>query len=155
MKIPTVRLLFVIAAAVATVLSLFSGELWYLRVIAAAVFVIAAFLPLEGNDKRILLLASGELLVIAVADASFFTALVVQCAVIGAVLFDGTDFSGTRDLAIFSVWCIAALLVAIILDRSNQVLLPFLAITAGVVAVTGILIGLQEMRERRKFAGGT
>ena len=93
MKTPLLRILFVLIAAAAAVFSLQQGDTWYLRLIAAAVFVLVAFLRQGSDDTRILLLASGEILVIAVAAASFWTGFVVQCAVIGAVP-DGRKGSG-------------------------------------------------------------
>jgi hypothetical protein len=54
----------------------------------------------------------------------------------------------------FALFCCAALGGALILDRSNQVLLPFLALAAGVAGVTAIVVGVQELRERRMFSGG-
>ena len=113
-----------------------------------------AFLRQGSDDTRILILAAGEVLVIAVAAASFWTGFIVQCAVIGAVLVDGKVPADSRDLTLFALYCIAALTGAIIFDRSNQVLLPFLAVTAIVAAATVTFIGVQEMRERRMYAGG-
>src|SRR5665647_1364824 len=154
MKTPPVRILFVLTAAAAALLSLAQGDSWYLRLIAAAVFVLAAFLYHGSEDNRILILATGEVLVIAVAAASFFTGFIVQCAVIGAVLADGMVPADTGNRTLFALYCIAALTGAIIFDRSNQVLLPFFLITAIVAAATVAFVGVQEMRERRMYAGG-
>jgi hypothetical protein len=154
MKTPVVRILVVLIAAVAALFSLDQGQSWYLTLIAAAVFVLAAFTQQGSDNNRILILASGEILVIAVAAASFWVSFVVQCAVIGAVLLDGRFPADTRDLTFFGIYCIVALTCTIIFDRSNQVLLPFLTVTAMVAATTVILVGVQEMRERRMYAGG-
>ena len=154
MKIPVVRILFVLIAAVAALSSLVQGTSWYLTLIATGVFVLAAFVK-QGDDTTIFILASGELLVIAVAALSFWTGFIVQCAVIGAVLTGGRVPADTRDLAFFSFWCIAALTGAIIFDRSNQVLIPFLVVTVIVAATTVILVSALEMRERLLYAGGT
>ena len=149
MKPPLLRILFVLVAAAAALFSLAQGDYWYLTLITAAVFVLAAFIRQGSDDTRILILASGEILVIAVAEASFWTGFIVQCAVIGAVLMEEKVPADTRDLTLFAIFCIAALLGAIILDRSNQVLLPFLLVTAMVAVTTVIFTGIQEMRERR------
>ena len=154
MKTPLVRILFVLIAAAAALYSLVQGDSWYLRLIAAAVFVLVAFIHQGSDDTRILILAAGEVLVIAVAAVSFFTGFIVQCAVIWAVLVDGGVPADTRDRTLFALYCIAALTGAIIFDRSNQMLLPFLAVTAIVAATTVTFIGVQEMRERRMYAGG-
>ena len=153
MKVPIVRTLLVMAAAAAGVFFLLPAGTWY-GLIAAAGFVLAALLPLTSDDNRVLLLATGELLVIAVAGTSFLGGVIVQCAVIGAVLFDTGGMPDTRDVAMFALFCCAALGGALILDRSNQVLLPFLALAAGVAGVTAIVVGVQELRERRMFSGG-
>jgi hypothetical protein len=154
MKTPPIRILFVLTAAAAALLSLAQGESWYLRTIAAAVLVLAAFLHQGSEDNRILILAAGEVLVIAVAAASFWTGFIVQCAVIGAVLADGKVPADSGNRTFFALFCIAALTGAIIIDRSNQVLLPFFLITAIVAAATVAFVGVQEMRERRMFQGG-
>jgi hypothetical protein len=154
MKTPPIRILFVLTAAAAALLSLAQGESWYLRTIAAAVLVLAAFLHQGSEDNRILILAAGEVLVIAVAAASFWTGFIVQCAVIGAVLADGKVPADSGNRTFFALFCIAALIGAIIIDRSNQVLLPFFLITAIVAAATVAFVGVQEMRERRMFQGG-
>jgi hypothetical protein len=147
------RVLLVVAAATAAVFfSLLTGT-WY-GLIAAAVFVLAALLRLRSDDKRVLLLATGELLVIAVAGPSFLGGVIVQCAVIGAVVFDGEGMPYIRDSILFGLFCIAALGGALILDLSNQVLLPFLALTAGVAGATAVLVTVQELRERRTYSGG-
>ena len=153
MKIPVVRGLLVMAAAsIAVFFSLQTGT-WY-GLIAAAVFVLAALPRLRSDDKRVFLLATGELLVIAVAGPSFLGGVIVQCAVIGAVLFDGEGMPYTRDSILFGLFCTAALGGAFILYLSNQVLIPFLALTAGVAGATAILVAVQELRERRIYSGG-
>jgi hypothetical protein len=154
MKAPPLRILFVLAAAAAALFSLAQGDSWYLRLIAAAVFVLAAFVKQGSGDNRILILAAGEVLVIAVALSYFWTGFIVQCAVIGAVLADGMVPAGSGNRTLFVLYCIAALTGAIILDRSNQVLLPFLLLTAIIAAATVTFVGVQEMRERRMYAGG-
>lgn len=154
MKTPPVRILFVLTAAAAALLSLAQGDSWYLRLIAAAVFVLAGFIHQGSEDNRILILAAGEVLVIAVAAASFFTGFIVQCAVIGAVLADGMGAADSGYRTLFALYCIAALTGAIIFDRSNQVLIPFFVVTAIVAAATVAFVGVQEMRERRMYAGG-
>jgi hypothetical protein len=126
MKTPPVRILFVIIAAAAALFSLFLGGSWYLRLIASMVFVPAAFIHQCSEDNRIIILAAGEVLVIAVAAASFWAGFIVQCAVIGAVLVNGMVPADTGNRTLFALYCIAALIGAIIFDRSNQVVLPFL-----------------------------
>jgi hypothetical protein len=153
MKIPVVRILFVLIAAAAALFSLGHGDHGYLTLIALAVFILAAFIKLGNDDNRIFILATGELLVITVAAASFWVGFVVQCAVIGAVLFDVRIPADFRDLPFFAFFCIAALTGAIIFDRSNSVLIPFLVVTTIVAAMTVILVSVQEIRERRLFSG--
>ena len=155
MKVPLMRVLCILAALAAMIFSVVTGGTWYLGPIAAALFVLAAVSSQSADDSRVLILATGELLVIAVAASSFPAGFIVQCAVIGAVLFDGEGLPGTRDSLLFALWCIAALAGAVVLYVSNQVLLPFLAITAGVAALTVLLVSVQEMRECRMYAGGT
>jgi len=154
MKTPLVRILFVVTAAAAALFTLPQGNSWYLRLIAAAVFVLAAFMKQDSDDNRILILAAGEVLVIAVAAASFWPGFIIQCAVIGVILGDGMVPADTGNRTLFALYCIAALIGAIIFDRSNQVLLPFFVVTAIVAAATVIFVGVQEMRERRMYAGG-
>ncbi len=154
MKTPLVRILFVLTATAAALFTLPQGDSWYLRLIAAAVFVLAAFIKQDSEDNRILVLAAGEVLVIAVAAASFWAGFIIQCAVIGAILVDGMVPADTGNRTLFTLYCIAALICAIIFDRSNQVLLPFFMVTAIVAAATVIFVGVQEMRERRMYAGG-
>jgi hypothetical protein len=154
MKTPPVRVLFVLSAAAAALFSSAQGNSWYPGLIATAVFVLAAFLRQGSEDTRILILAAGEVLVIAAAISYFFAGFIVQCAVIGAVLVDGRVPAATGDRTLFVLYCIAALMGAIIFDRSNQVLLPFLVVTALVAAATVAFVGVQEMRERRMYAGG-
>ena len=153
MNTPVVRILFVLIATAAAVFSLAQGDSWYLILLAAAVFILAAFIKQGSDDNRIFILATGELLVIAVAAASFWAGSVVQCAVLGTVLLDGRVPVEPQDLTLFALCCIATLSCAIIFDRSNQVLLPFLVLTALVAATTVILVGVQEIRERRIYAG--
>jgi hypothetical protein len=154
MKTPPVRILFVLAAAAAALFSLAQGDSWYLRLIAAAVFVLAAFVKQGSEDSGILILAAGEVLVIAVATSYFWAGFIVQCAVIGAVLADEKVSAGSGNQTLFALYCIAALIGAIIFDRSNQVLLPFFLITAIIAAATVAFVGVQELRERRMYAGG-
>jgi hypothetical protein len=154
MKTPIMRTLFILIAAGAALYSLDQGHGRYLPLIAVAAFILAAFIQQGSDDTRILILASGEILVIAVAAASLWVSFIVQCAVIGAILFDGRVLSDTRDLTFFGLYCIVALTCTIILDRSNQVLLPFLTVTAIVGATTVMLVKVQEMQERRMYAGG-
>jgi len=153
MNIPTIRIISALVAAAAAVSAMVQGTVWYLVVIAAAVFGVVIVLP-RFRDNRILLLASGELLVVAVAAASFWAGFIVQCAVIGAVVPDTRIPADRRDLTLVGLFCIAAFPCALFLDRSNQVLVPFLAVTAAAGAATVIFIGVGEMRERRRYAGG-
>jgi len=153
MKVPALRLAFVLAAATATLFSLVQGDFWYLRLLAAAVVVLVAVTGPENDDTRILLLATGEILVIAVATASFLVGVLVQCAVIGAALSDSRIPAGARDRALFALCCIAVSGGAVILDRANQLLLPFFVITAITAAATFLFVGVQEMRERRRYRG--
>ena len=155
MKIPVVRVLCIVAALAAAVVAAAGSETWYPVLIAAVFFVLAGMLRRGSDETRILLLATGELLVIAVAAVSFPPGFVVQCAVIGAVLFDRTGLPDTLDATLFALWSITALAGALVLDRANQVLLPFLVITVCVVAGTVLLVGVQEMQDRRRYSGGT
>ena len=151
MKLPGLRLLFVLAAVVASAITLGTGDFWYLTFIAATAFAIIAVTQGENDNALILLLASGEILVIAVASASFFPGVLVQCAVIGAAF--SSYMTDAQDPTLFVLFCLATIGGAVILDRSNQALLPFVAITALVAGVTFVIIGVQEMRERRMFRG--
>jgi hypothetical protein len=155
-NVPALRALFILAAAAAACFSLVHSDIWYLVLIAAGVFVLVALKKQDsGDDTTILLLASGEVLVVAVAAASFLSGFVVQCAVIGAVLAAGRGMADTRDRTFFALFCLAALGGAILFDRSNQLLLPFLAATALVAAATAIVIGVLEIRDRRTYSGAT
>jgi hypothetical protein len=151
MKLSTLRLAFVIAAATATLFSLNQGDFWYLRIIAATVLVIAAVILPENDDTMIILLACGEVLVIAVATASFLVGALIQCAVIGAALSGDRAPADARDRNLFLLLCAGILGGAVILDRANQLLLPFLIMAVAVIAATFMLTGIQEMRERRLF----
>jgi hypothetical protein len=151
MKVPPLRLAFVLAAATATLFSLVIGEFWYLRLIAAAVVVTIAVIGPENDDTMILLLATGEVLVIAVAGASFLVGALVQCAVIGAALSDDRTPVKARDRNLFVLLCAGIFGGAVLLDRANQLLLLFLVMVAAVVAATVIFTGVQEMRERRRY----
>ena len=153
MKVPLVRLLLVMTAATAAVFFLLPAGTWY-GLIAAAGFLLAALLPLTSDDNRVLLLATGELLVIAVAGTSFPMGVIVQCAVTGAVLLDGEGLPDIPDVAMFALFSFAVIAGALVLDLSNQVLLPFLALAAGVAGVTAVVVGVQEIRERRMYSGG-
>ena len=155
MKIPVVRVLCIMVALAAAVSAAAGSATWYPVLIAGALVVLAGMLRRGSDDIRILLLATGELLVIAVAAVSFPPGFVVQCAVIGAVLFDKKGLPDTLDATLFVVWCIAVLGGALVLDFANQVLLPFLVITGGVATITTLLVGVQEMRDRRRYAGRT
>jgi hypothetical protein len=149
-----VRALFVLIAAGAALFSLNQGHSWYLTIVAVAAFIVSAFIQRGSDYTRILILASGEILVISVAAESLWVGFIVQCAVIGAVLSDGMVLAYARDLTFFGLYCLAALMGTIIFDRSNQVLLPFLTLTAIVSATTIILVSVQEIKERRMYAGG-
>ncbi|GEM_PF-5549435 len=154
MKISLVQILFLLVAAGAAFLSLDPGHTWYLTLIAAAAIILAAFIQQDSDDNRIFTLAFGEIVVIAIAAESFWVSFMVQCAVIGAVMFDGRFMGDTVDRRFFWLYCIIALLCTIIFDRSVQVLIPFLMVTTIVAVTTFILVGFQEMRERRMYAGG-
>lgn len=152
MKVPALRLAFVLAAATATLFSFVLADFWYVRLIAVAVVMVVAVTGPENDDTRILLLAAGEILVIAVATASFLVGVLVQCAVIGAALSDSRVPVAARDRALYLVCCIAVFGGALILDRANQLQLPFFIITALAAAIF-IVTSVQEMRERRRYRG--
>lgn len=154
MNILLSRIIFIGIAAVTAILSLYQTVTWYFTVIITAIFVILAFTKGTSEDNEILILASGELLVIAVATTSFWLGYIVQCAIIGAVMLDGKVPADTQDLKIFAFLCLAALICAIIIDRSNHMLLPFLTVTAIITGITITILGVQEMRDRRAYAGG-
>jgi len=150
-----VKVSFLAVAVVTTLASLPFGDNAILRPVAAGIFVIAALLRQGNDEETILTLATGELLVIAVADASFVAGTVVQCAVLGAAFTSGSAPAGARD-GLFVVPCLVACLAgAIWLFTANQVLLPFIVmvVVAGGSAV--VALGVQEMRERRRFTGGS
>jgi hypothetical protein len=150
---PLVRILAGIIAAGAAGVPITLGGSGYAGLIAAAVFILAAFIH-EEDTRKILMTASGEILVISLVPVSLFAGCCVQCAVIGVVLLDGSVPADTRDLTIFALCCITMLMAAVLFDRLNQILLPFLLVAAACVAGTVILVGVQEMRERRMYAGG-
>jgi len=154
MKTPLTRILFLLIVTGAALLSLDQHHSWYLTLIAIAVFIMAVFIQQESDDSTIVILASGEILVIAIAAESLWLGFIVQCAVIGAVMYDGKILTDIRDLKFLGLYCLVAFICTLIFDRSNQVLLPFLTITAIVAATTGILVTVQEIRERRMYAGG-
>lgn len=154
MTVPRAKALFIILAIGITVLSLLDGGDPALRILAAAVFISGAILKRGTDDDILFILATGELLVIAVAASSFFAGFFVQCAVIGAALTGGKNPSGRRDAAIFAGFCLVGLVCAILLDRSNNLFLPFLALTVLVVGETLVVTFVAELRERRKYAGG-
>jgi hypothetical protein len=155
MKVPPLRLAFVLAAATGTLFSLVQGDFWILRLIAAAVVVMIAVIGPENDDTRIFLLAAGGVLVIAVATASFLIGVLVQCAVIGAALSDDRVPATARDRNLFLLLCGGILGGALILERVNQPLLPFIVMAATVAVTVFVFTGIQEMRERRLFRGET
>ncbi len=152
MTVPRTKVLFTAVALGIAVLSLPGGGDPVLRLLAAAAFVAGALLKRGTDDDTVFTLATGELLVIAVGASSFIAGFLVQCAVIGAAL-TGTP-AARRDAAIFTAFCLIALAGAIVLDRANQVLLPFLVMIAVIIAAAVTVIGIAELRERRKYAGG-
>ena len=154
MKALTLRNLCIITATATGLFSLLPGGPVYLVFIATAIFVMVALTRKGSDDSLIFILATGEILVIVVAAVSFWAGVLVQCAVIGAVLAGGRVPADSRDRSVFVLYCIVALVGAIIFDRSNQVLVPFLAGTAAVAATAFIMTGVQEMRERRLYTGG-
>jgi len=154
MMVTRAKALFIAAATGITALSFLAGGDPVLRILAAAVFVAGALAGQGGDDDTVVTLATGELLVIAVASASFYAGLAVQCAVIGAALLGGRAPAGRRDAPLFAAFCLAAIAGAVVLDRSNQILLPFLAMAGIVVAAALALTAIQELRVRRKYAGG-
>ena len=93
--------------------------------IAAVLFVLAVVLSRDPKTTRIPLLATGELLVIAAALASFTSGVVIQVAVIGAVFSGRQGLPEQGDALQFALWCLAALAGSAILYFSNQVLIPF------------------------------
>lgn len=152
MTVPRAKLLFTAAALGIALLSLLGGGDPVLRLLAAAAFLAGALLQRGMDDGTVFTLATGELLVIAVASSSFIAGFLVQCAVIGAAL-TGTP-AARRDAAIYTAFCLIALAGAIVLDRANQVLLPFLVLIAVTIAAAVAVTGIAELRERRKYAGG-
>jgi hypothetical protein len=151
MKVAPLRLAFVLAAATGTLFSFVQGDFGILRLIAAAVVVIIAVIGPETDDTLIFLLAAGEVLVIAVATASFLIGVLVQCAVIGAALSDDRVMPDRRDRNLFLLLCGAVLGGALVLERANQPLLPFVVMVAAGIAATFVITGVQEMRERRRY----
>ena len=154
MIISRMRLLFVVAACGTAILSLPYGSNPALRVAAAAAFAAGALMWQDTDDDVIFTLATGELLVIAVAEAFFPAGFIAQCAVAGAALVGGKEPAGAWDIPLFVLYSLTAIIGAIVLDRSNQVFLPFLALVAVVAGVAALATGIQEMQERRKFTGG-
>lgn len=154
MTISAVRILCILAALAATAISLAAATTPYPEFIATVFFVLTAVISRDPKTTRILLLATGELLVITSASASFPAGVAVQAAVIGAVLFEKTGLPEQGDALQFALWCLAALTGSAILYFSNQVLIPFLALTAGTAGITTLLLIFMERRERRTYAGG-
>jgi hypothetical protein len=152
--IPAVRILCILTALAASAVSLAAATTPYLGFIAAVLFVLAAVLSGDPKTTRILLLATGEILVIASASASFPAGVAVQAAVIGAVFFEKTGLPEQGDALQFALWCLAVLAGSAVLYFSNQVLISFLAITAGTAGITALLVIVLEIRERRTYAGG-
>lgn len=152
MNVPRTKVLFAAAALAIAVLSLPGGGDPVLRLLAAAAFLAGALLKWGMDDDMVFTLATGELLVIAVASSSFIAGFLVQCAVIGAAL-TGTP-AARRDAAIFTAFCLIALAGAIVIDRANQVLTPFLVMIAVITTAAVAITGIAELRERRKYAGG-
>ena len=154
MTISAVRIFCILAALAAAAISLAAAITPYPGFIAAVLFVLPAVLSRDPKTTRILLLTFGELLVIASASASFPAGIVVQAAVIGAVFFEKTGLPERGDALQFALWCLAALAGSAILYFSNQVLIPFLAITAGTAGISALLVIVLEIWERRTYAGG-
>jgi hypothetical protein len=154
MKNPFVRGLAVMIGGASAFFSVSQGGTWYLVLIALLFFFLAAFIRADSDDKTIFIIASGEVLVIAVGAASFWAGVIAQAAVIGVVLEDKGDMSDTRGRSFFALYCVAVFTGAFIFDLANQVLLPFLAGTAVVAAAAIIFAGVQEIQERRMYSGG-
>ena len=151
---PVVQILCILVALASAVFSLSSATTPYPVSIAAVLFVLTVVLSRDPKATRIPLLATGELLVIAAAMASFTSGVVIQIAVIGAVFLDSKGLPERLDALLFVLWCLATLGGSTILYFSNQVLIPFLAITAGTVGITALLLGVEEIREHRAYAKG-
>ena len=149
-----VQILCILVALASAVFSLTSATTPYPVFIAAVLFVLTVVLNRDPKATRIPLLATGELLVIAAALASFTSGVVIQIAVIGAVFLDRQGLPERWDALLFVLWCLAALAGSAILYFSNQVLIPFLAITAGTVGITALLLAVEEIREHRAFTRG-
>jgi hypothetical protein len=155
MTVPAVRILCLLAALGAAAVSFQAGTIPFMVIASAVLVLLSVFVSRDREEARILILGTGELLVIATAAAFYPAGTAVQCAIIGAVLFDRPGLPEQRDVLVLALWCLAALAGAAVLYFSAQVLLPFLALTLGVAGATALIIGVQELRERRLYAGGT
>jgi hypothetical protein len=151
---PVVQILCILVAIGSAVFSLTTATTPYPVSIAAVLFVLAVVFSQDPETTRIPLLATGELLVIAAALTSFTSGVVIQLAVIGAVFLDRPGLPKRWDALLFVFWCLATLAGSAILYFSNQILIPFLAITTGAAGITALLVGVEEIRERRAFAKG-
>lgn len=153
MTIPAVRILCILAALAAAFVSLTAATSPYLGFITVVLFILASILGRDPKTTRILLLVTGELLVITSASTLFPAGVMAQAAVIGAVFFEKAGLPEQGDALQFALWCLAAVAGSAILYFSNQVLIPFLAITAGTAGLTALMVIVLEIWERRTYAG--
>ncbi len=153
MKNPFVRGLAVMIGGASAFFSVYQGGSWSIVLIALVFFFLAAFIRAESDDTTIFIIASGEVLVIAVGAASFWAGVIAQCSVIGLVLEDRECLADSRGRSFFALYCIVTFTGAFIFDLANQVLLLFLAVTAVVAGAAIIFAGVQEIQERRMYSG--
>jgi hypothetical protein len=148
------RLIPAAALAAGTLIALLAApHAWYLTLGPLCLFLILLAVPVFQNDRWVVLLASGELVVLATALASVWGGWLVQLAVFGLFTFRSDDAGPARAIPEFLLAGAGTLAVVLILEPANHVMVPFLAIL-GILATVYAILEISAFRWKRALAGG-
>jgi|SRR5208337_39430 len=141
-QLPEYRFLIVLGAGITGSTVLLAAPAWYLNIALLFLFSGVLFLTRNRPDRGFYLVCSGEPLVVACGIMNLWTGLFAVCMLAGVVCGALGILVSRGDLESYALFCGSSFLFALIIQVSNHVLLPLLAL--GIT--TAIILAARSVR---------
>lgn len=112
---------------------------WPALVATGALLAAAQLLSINERDRLIFRAFAGVPFVIALASAYFWAGVIAQCGILVLLLSREGIVAETSVPVIIFTTAGSVFLLGAVIDISNHMRIPFLAISAGILACAGIL----------------
>jgi hypothetical protein len=150
--LPEHQFFIVLAAGVIAITVITGSAIWYLNLMLLALVCGILVFTFTSHDRGFYLACAGEPLVIVCGIQNIWAGWFVACMLAGIVCGALGVLASRSDLRPFAFFCGGSFLIALFIQVSNHVLVPFLIlciVTAAILAIQSV----RTYRFRKHYSG--